>query len=391
MVSSRSEKSSTASTWTAPAGTTSRATPAATGGGKVSSLLGDSGAPVATGTAAGRTATSSVAGGAAPLFSVVVSPGTGTVTPPTNVAPIASFTSSCTNLACSFNANGSSDANNDPLTYAWNFGDNTTGTGVTTSRTYATAATRTVTLTVSDGTLTNRRRARSPRPPPRPVPRLPVPNHTAIVPETAHTDMPKIANGEIFDIKVVGTRVFIAGSFTSIQNQRSGNTTLHPHRPRVVQPDHRPGRHRVQPAVHRRCRHHRVHARQHQDVRHRQLQRDQRRHEAWSRFPQPDDRCPADHLHGQPQCRGSEVVATNSTVYVGGRFTTVNGTARTSLAAVSATTGAVDTGFVNNLSGGLGVDGALTVQRLLLTHDMTKLIVIHTGRQVAGHTAPASP
>ena len=59
--------------------------PAATGSGKVSSLLADSNAPVPTGTAAARTATTSVAGGGTQLFSVVISPGTGTVTPrPTN-------------------------------------------------------------------------------------------------------------------------------------------------------------------------------------------------------------------------------------------------------------------------------------------------------------------
>ena len=153
LVNSWSEKSSTASTWTKPATSTTRATPAATGGGKVSSLLADSNAPVPTGTAAGRTATSSVTGGAAPLFSVVVSPGTGTVTPPpTNVAPVASFTATCSGLTCNFNASASSDANNDPLTYAWQFGDGSTGAGVTTAKTYATAAARTVTLTVSDGT-----------------------------------------------------------------------------------------------------------------------------------------------------------------------------------------------------------------------------------------------
>ncbi len=54
------------STWTAPPASSTRATPAATGGGKVSSLLADSGAPVPTGTAAGRTATTSVAGGRRP-------------------------------------------------------------------------------------------------------------------------------------------------------------------------------------------------------------------------------------------------------------------------------------------------------------------------------------
>ena len=51
---------------------------------------------------------------------------------------------------------------------------------------------------------------------------------------------------------------------------------------------------------------------------------------------------------------------------------------------MSATTGALVPGFVNNLSGGIGVNGALTVQALVLTHDSSKLLVVHTGRQIAG-------
>ena len=82
--------------------------------------------------------------------------------------------------------------------------------------------------------------------------------------------------------------------------------------------------------------------------------------------------------------RGSEVAASNSTVYVGGRFTTVNGAPRASLAAVDATTGALDTDFVNNLSGGIGNGGNLTVQQLVLTRDLSKLLVVFTGRQVNG-------
>ena len=39
--------------------------------------------------------------------------------------------------------------------------------------------------------------------------------------------MPKISNGEIWDLEVVGNRVFVAGTFTSIQNQRTGNTTTY--------------------------------------------------------------------------------------------------------------------------------------------------------------------
>ena len=154
LVSSWSHKSSTAATWTAPGGTTTRATPTGTGSGKISSLLADSGAPVATGTAAGRTATTDTSGGGAQLFSVVISPGTGTTTPPTNRAPLASFTVDCTDLTCAVDASASSDPDNDPLSYAWNFGDTTTGTGVTTSHTYTSAGTRTITLTLNDGTTT---------------------------------------------------------------------------------------------------------------------------------------------------------------------------------------------------------------------------------------------
>ena len=66
--------------------------------------------------------------------------------PPANVAPTASFTSSCTDLTCSFNASGSSDSDGSIASYSWSFG----GSGVTASNTYGSAGTYNVTLTVTD-------------------------------------------------------------------------------------------------------------------------------------------------------------------------------------------------------------------------------------------------
>ena len=53
----------------------------------------------------------------------------------------------------------------------------------------------------------------------------PAPGHTGLVPSTPRTNTPLISTGEIWDIEVVGQRVFIAGTFSSLRNT-TGTTTV---------------------------------------------------------------------------------------------------------------------------------------------------------------------
>ncbi|GAB3922308.1 hypothetical protein GCM10029976_010590 [Kribbella albertanoniae] len=71
--------------------------------------------------------------------------------PPAGQPPKASFTVQCQWAACSFNGSGSTDPDNDIASYAWNFGDGKTGSGVTASNTYSnTQKTYTAELKVTD-------------------------------------------------------------------------------------------------------------------------------------------------------------------------------------------------------------------------------------------------
>jgi len=69
-----------------------------------------------------------------------------TMPPP---APTAVFTSSCTALACSFDASASTAPGASITSYSWSFGDGATGTGVSPNHTYAVAGSYTVSLTIT--------------------------------------------------------------------------------------------------------------------------------------------------------------------------------------------------------------------------------------------------
>ncbi|MFN8076555.1 MAG: PKD domain-containing protein [Kineosporiaceae bacterium] len=68
----------------------------------------------------------------------------------TNLAPVASFTTSCTLRTCTFDASGSRDADGRITGFAWTFGDGSQATGATATRTYAEDGTYTVRLVATD-------------------------------------------------------------------------------------------------------------------------------------------------------------------------------------------------------------------------------------------------
>jgi subtilisin family serine protease len=70
--------------------------------------------------------------------------------PPPNIPPTASFTYSCNELACDFDASGSSDSDGTIEGYLWDFGDGNGGSGITATHTYSAAGSYSVSLTVTD-------------------------------------------------------------------------------------------------------------------------------------------------------------------------------------------------------------------------------------------------
>ena len=70
--------------------------------------------------------------------------------PPPNDPPNAVISASCSGLGCAVSGVGSSDTDGTITSYAWDFGDGGTATGVSASHTYSVAGDYAITLTVTD-------------------------------------------------------------------------------------------------------------------------------------------------------------------------------------------------------------------------------------------------
>lgn len=377
------DKTSATTGWTLPGGQTQRALALGTGPGRVTSVASDSNAPAPLGATPRVTATASSSIRKATMWTVVLEPDPES---DPNVAPVASFTANCPQLTCTVDASGSTDtAPGTVASYAWDFGDGSTGTGVSATHTYATAGQRTVTLTVTDNQgLVSQPTTRTVNPTAPPQTSL---GHNRLVPDVPRNNTPRISNGEIWDMEVVGNRVFIAGSFSSAQNTISPTTTIN--QPSLLSYNLNTGLidTNFRPTF------------------------SGGGVTAVEASPDGTKLFVAGSFNGvggvtrqkvaslnmttgapistfdftrNTNNQATALAATNSTLYVGGRFTRINGQLRTGLAAVNTASGAVDMGFDNQLSGGIGVNGALGVPQLKLTHDESKLLVVHTGRQIDG-------
>lgn len=214
----------------------------------------------------------------------------------------------------------------------------------------------------------------------------PVPGHAALVPDVPRTNTPLISTGEIWDLEVVGNRVFVAGSFSSLSN-KTGNTSAVSQRYLAaynidtgqIDTTFRPTFNGTVNAVEASPDGTKLFV-----VGGFSTVNGVTRNKVASLNLTTGAPVSSFAFTGRTNNQATALAVSNTTVYVGGKFTRINDAFFTGLAAMNATTGAVDMSFDNQLSGGIGVDGALTVQQLRLTHDETKLLVVHTARQIDG-------
>jgi hypothetical protein len=211
----------------------------------------------------------------------------------------------------------------------------------------------------------------------------PVPNHSALVPEVPRVDTPRVDSGEILDIEVAGNRVYLAGTFTSIRDANGTSVAqrylaAYDMNTGLLDMNFRPTIDRSVAAVEASPDGSALYiAGQFNNisgVARRKIARiDPARGTVVTSF------------RANANSRTSAIAVSSTTVYVGGFFSRVNGVSRGRLVALDPTTGAVDP-LNLPITEGIGSGGVLKVMQLQLTTDDRTLLVVHTGRRVAGQS-----
>ncbi len=142
------DKSSTTTAWTPSASVTTRRAACGADGGRICSLLADSGAALPPGPYGDIEATTNAPSDMATMWSFVLRPSTGG--PPPNQPPSADFSFDCTLLDCEFDSSGSVDLDGTITSYAWDFDDGTTSDEADPAHPYASPGSYDVELTVTD-------------------------------------------------------------------------------------------------------------------------------------------------------------------------------------------------------------------------------------------------
>ncbi len=146
-------RSSSVTAWSGPSRGSSRATVLGSGGGRISTLLADSGAVLGAGTVGAITAGTDTSASRATLWTVALRPQAGDGGGGTDpLPPTARASVNCEQLQCRVDGTASSDPDGDIVSYAWDFGDGNSGSGASTTHTYAEAGRYSITLTVTDAT-----------------------------------------------------------------------------------------------------------------------------------------------------------------------------------------------------------------------------------------------
>ena len=207
--------------------------------------------------------------------------------------------------------------------------------------------------------------------------------HGRLVPEIPRRDTPIITDGAGLAVTVVGNKVVVGGSFTTVQTVRNGPTVT---RPYLMAYDINTGAYDAgfAPILDGQV----TSLAADPDGRHvyvggafnnvnGELRRKIARVDVTTGELDTNFRSNAD-------AEVKALALSGNRLFVGGSFALINGVSRMRLAEVDATTGAVATGFNLPVTEGIGADHSLSVRALDISPDDSRLVVGHSGRLVAG-------